>query len=42
MSNTDVNVSSSHGDATQNVRIPAMTSNTESEVLSTDQSILCV
>ena len=39
MDNTDVNVSSSQHDTTQNVTTLAMTSNTESEVSSNDQGI---
>ena len=38
MDNTDGKMSSSEGDTTQNVRTVAMTSNTESEVPSTNQS----
>ena len=39
MDNTSVNVSSSPGDTTLNVRTVAVTSNTESEVPSNDQGI---
>ena len=39
MGNTDGKMSSSAGYTTQNIRIAAMTSNAESEVLSTDQGI---
>ena len=44
MNNADVNVSSSLGDTTQNVRTAAGTSNTEAEVPSTDQSMytMCI
>ena len=42
MDNTDRNISSSAGDTAQNVRTEALASNTESEILSTDQGILCV
>ena len=38
--NADINVSSSAGDAAQNGRTAAMTSNAESEVPSTDQGIV--
>ena len=38
MDNADVNVSSTVGDTTQNVRTAAVTSNAEADVLSTDQS----
>ena len=47
MDNTDGKMSSSAGDTTQNVRTVAMTSNTESEVPSSNQStyvcyIVCI
>ena len=44
MDNTDGKMSSSAGDTAQDVRTAAMTSNAESEVLSTDQGIatMCI